>query len=51
MSTMPAVFSQMIGDKRRWRQHKARTRQLPENYRTAIARAAREDTGIEERAV
>jgi len=25
-----------IGDKRRWREHKARTRQLPENYRTAI---------------
>ena len=36
MSTMPAVFSKMIGDKRRWRQYKARTRQLPENYRTAI---------------
>ena len=28
--------SKMIGDKRRWRQYKARTRQLPENYRTAI---------------
>ena len=26
----------MIGDKRRWRQYKARTRQLPENYRTAV---------------
>ena len=26
----------MIGDKRRWRQYKARTKQLPENYRTAI---------------
>ncbi len=25
-----------IGDKRRWRQYKTRTRQLPENYRTAI---------------
>jgi DNA-binding ferritin-like protein (Dps family) len=36
MSTMPAVFTKMIGDKRRWRQYKARTRQLPENYRTAI---------------
>jgi DNA-binding ferritin-like protein (Dps family) len=36
MSTMPAVFSKMIGDKRRWRRYKARTRQLPENYRTAI---------------
>jgi DNA-binding ferritin-like protein (Dps family) len=30
------VFSKMIRDKRRWRQYKARTRQLPENYRTAI---------------
>jgi DNA-binding ferritin-like protein (Dps family) len=25
-----------IGDKRRWRQYKTRTRHLPENYRTAI---------------
>jgi DNA-binding ferritin-like protein (Dps family) len=25
-----------IGDKRRWRQYKTRTRRLPENYRTAI---------------
>ena len=30
------MFSKMIGDKRRWRQYKARTRQLPANYRTAI---------------
>ena len=29
-------ISQMIGDKRRWRQYKARTRQLPENYRAAV---------------
>ena len=28
--------SKVIGDKRRWRQYKARTRQLPESYRTAI---------------
>ncbi|WP_433271386.1 DUF1048 domain-containing protein [Actinosynnema sp. CS-041913] len=26
----------MIGDKRRWRAYKARTRQLPSNYRTAV---------------
>ena len=26
----------MIGDKRRWRQYKARTRQLPASYRTAV---------------
>ena len=26
----------MIGDKRRWREYKARKRQLPENYRTAV---------------
>jgi DNA-binding ferritin-like protein (Dps family) len=28
--------SKVIGDKRRWREYKARTRQLPEDYRTAI---------------
>jgi len=28
--------SKVIGDKRRWREYKARTRQLPENYRAAI---------------
>jgi DNA-binding ferritin-like protein (Dps family) len=28
--------SKVIGDKRRWRPYKARTRQLPENYRTAV---------------
>jgi DNA-binding ferritin-like protein (Dps family) len=28
--------SKVIGDKRRWREYKARTQQLPENYRTAI---------------
>ncbi len=26
----------MIGEKRQWRQYKARTKQLPANYRTAI---------------
>jgi DNA-binding ferritin-like protein (Dps family) len=26
----------VIGDKRRWREYKARTRQLPANYRTAV---------------
>jgi len=25
-----------IGDKRRWRQHKVRTKQLPADYRTAV---------------
>ena len=29
--------SKVIGDKRRRRHYKARTRQLPENYRTAVA--------------
>ena len=29
-------ISKVIGDKRRWREYKARTKQLPENYRTAI---------------
>jgi DNA-binding ferritin-like protein (Dps family) len=28
--------SKVIGDKRRWREYKTRTRQLPANYRTAI---------------
>jgi DNA-binding ferritin-like protein (Dps family) len=28
--------AKVIGDKRRWRRYKARTRQLPDNYRTAI---------------
>jgi DNA-binding ferritin-like protein (Dps family) len=29
-------FSKVIGDKRRWREYKARVRQLPPNYRTAV---------------
>ena len=33
---MATFISKMIGDKRRWRQYKARTKQLPENYRTAV---------------
>lgn len=28
--------SKVVGDKRRWRKYKARTRQLPETYRTAV---------------
>jgi DNA-binding ferritin-like protein (Dps family) len=28
--------TKVIGDKRRWREYKARTRQLPEDYRAAI---------------
>ena len=28
--------AKVIGDKRRWREYKARTRRLPANYRTAI---------------
>jgi DNA-binding ferritin-like protein (Dps family) len=30
------VTSQVIGDKRRWRAYKARVRQLPPDYRTAV---------------
>ena len=30
------LTSMVIGDKRRWRAYKARTRQLPESYRMAI---------------
>jgi DNA-binding ferritin-like protein (Dps family) len=29
-------ISKVIGPKKRWRAYKARTRQLPENYRTAV---------------
>lgn len=29
-------LSRMIGDKRRWRAYKARSRQLPQSHRTAI---------------
>ena len=30
------LISKVIGDKRRWRQYKARVRQLPPNYRMAV---------------
>ena len=30
------MFSKLIGDKRRWRRYKARVKQLPPNYRTAV---------------
>ena len=30
------IIEKLVGDKRRWRQYKARTRALPEPYRTAI---------------
>jgi DNA-binding ferritin-like protein (Dps family) len=30
------LFAKMIGDKRRWRAYKARTKQFPGAYRTAI---------------
>ena len=30
------LISKVIGDKRRWRQYKARVRQLPPDYRTAV---------------
>jgi DNA-binding ferritin-like protein (Dps family) len=30
------LTSKVIGDKRRWREYKARVRQLPPNYRTAV---------------
>ncbi len=29
-------ISKVIGDKKRWREYKARTRRLPENYRMAV---------------
>ena len=33
---MHRAHHKVIGDKRRWRQYKARTKQLPANYRTAV---------------
>jgi DNA-binding ferritin-like protein (Dps family) len=30
------IITKLIGDKRRWRQYKSRTRQLPEPYRTTV---------------
>jgi DNA-binding ferritin-like protein (Dps family) len=33
---MTMLISKMIGEKRRWRQYKARTSQLPASYRTAV---------------
>jgi DNA-binding ferritin-like protein (Dps family) len=30
------LTSKVIGDKRRWREYKARTKRLPENYRAAV---------------
>ena len=29
-------FSKVVGDKRRWREYKARVKQLPPDYRTAV---------------
>ena len=31
-----SIMSRLIGDKRRWRQYKARTTQLPASYRTTV---------------
>src|SRR5579863_6261570 len=33
---MNKVIAKVIGGKRQWRQHRARTRQLPASYRTAV---------------
>jgi DNA-binding ferritin-like protein (Dps family) len=33
---MTMFISKMIGEKRRWRRYKARTRQLPTDYHTAV---------------
>jgi DNA-binding ferritin-like protein (Dps family) len=34
--SIPKFVSKVIGEKAQWRAYKARTRQLPENYRTAV---------------
>jgi DNA-binding ferritin-like protein (Dps family) len=36
MTIFSKFTSKVIGDKRRWREYKARVRQLPPNYRTAV---------------
>ena len=33
---MNRLIAKVIGEKRQWRQHKTRTRQLPPSYRTAV---------------
>jgi DNA-binding ferritin-like protein (Dps family) len=33
---MNKLISKVVGEKRQWREHKVRTRQLPESYRTAV---------------
>ena len=33
---MNKFVAKVAGEKRQWREHKARTRQLPESYRTAL---------------
>jgi DNA-binding ferritin-like protein (Dps family) len=33
---MNKFISKVVGEKRQWRQHKARSRQLPASYRTAV---------------
>ena len=33
---MNKFISKVVGEKRQWRQHKARTRELPASYRTAV---------------
>ena len=34
--SIPKIATKLIGDKKRWRQYKARTRQLPDHYRGAV---------------
>jgi DNA-binding ferritin-like protein (Dps family) len=33
---MNKIIAKVVGEKRQWREHKARTRRLPESYRTAL---------------
>jgi DNA-binding ferritin-like protein (Dps family) len=34
--SIPKIASKLVGDKKRWRQYKARTRELPDSYRAAV---------------
>ena len=34
--SIPKIASKLVGDKKRWRQYKARTRELPDSYLAAV---------------
>ena len=42
--SIPKIASKLVGDKKRWRQYKARTRELPDSYRAAVEALGGYDT-------